>query len=185
LARNIGCSPLKIGKNPRILGRRHLSIGSNFVAGDYFWLEAVTDYEGTSYDPHIVIGHNVGITDFVHIAATNRVTIGDGVLIGSRVLITDHNHGEYDGEDQANPEDPPRLRKLSRSRTVTIGRNVWIGDGAAILGGSNIGDGCVIGTNSVVAGTVPSNCIAVGLPARPIRYYRQADQEWVRGESKR
>lgn len=183
IGKQIGCSPLCLGRNPRILGRKHLSIGSNFAAGDCLWLEAVTEYQGTFYDSRIMIGSNVRVSDFVHIAATNRVTIGDGTLIGSRVLVTDHNHGDYDGLAQTDPEEPPSFRKLSSNRTVTIGRNVWIGDGVAILGGADIGDGSVIGANSVVAGFIPSNCIAAGTPARPIRYYLKNDKAWLRGEA--
>jgi lipopolysaccharide O-acetyltransferase len=180
LARRIGCSSLRLGRNPRVAGLRHLSIGRNFRAGDCFWLEAVTDYEGIMYHPHIEIGHGVCISDFVHIAATNKVVIGDGVLVGSRVLITDHNHGEYVGTAQTSPDEAPSSRRLSSGRSVTIGRNVWLGDGVAVLAGASIGEGSVIGANSVVTGPIPPNCIAAGMPARPLRRYDRTDKAWVK-----
>ena len=180
VAKQIARSRMYLGKGPKIYGRRHLAIGSGFSAGDWLWLEAVVAYRGIKYSPMIEIGNDVAASDFVHIAATNRVVIGDGVLIGSRVLISDHSHGDYRGVEQVSPTEPPNLRRLSCDRTVTIGRNVWIGDGVAILPGTNIGEGSIIGANSVVNGTIPANCIAVGTPARPIRVYDLITKTWKR-----
>lgn len=53
---------------------------------------------------------------------------------------------------------------------VTIGNDVWIGAEALILSGVTIGDGAVIGARSVVAKDVPPYAIAVGNPARIIKY---------------
>ena len=43
-----------------------------------------------------------------------------------------------------------------------------IGAGAKILGPIHIGDDVSIGANAVVLTDVPSNCVAVGIPARVI-----------------
>lgn len=53
---------------------------------------------------------------------------------------------------------------------VTIGNDVWIGAGAKILANVHIGDGAVIGSNAVVTSDIPANAIAVGVPAKVIRY---------------
>ena len=53
-------------------------------------------------------------------------------------------------------------------RAATIGDNVSIGAGAKILGNITIGDNVKIGANAVVTKDIPSNCIAVGVPARII-----------------
>lgn len=53
---------------------------------------------------------------------------------------------------------------------VTIGDDVWIGSYAAILMDSSIGEGAVIGSHSVVIGSIPEFGIAVGVPAKVIRY---------------
>lgn len=50
----------------------------------------------------------------------------------------------------------------------TIGNRVDIGTGAKILGPITIGDDVAIGANAVVVKDVPSNSIAVGVPARII-----------------
>jgi lipopolysaccharide O-acetyltransferase len=157
-----------------------MQVGNNFRAGNHLWIEAIKEYDGVIYDPKIVIGDNVGLSDAVHIAATTSVVLGDGVLVGSRVLITDHTHGIYSGQEQSDPESLPSTRPLTRGREVLIGRNVWIGDGVIVLPGSIIGDGSVIGANSVVNGNIPSACIAVGCPAHPIRSYDRECKEWIK-----
>jgi acetyltransferase-like isoleucine patch superfamily enzyme len=184
LARRLKTTGLRIGRYPKLAGLAHMRVAANLSAGDGLWLEAVTAFAGTRYQPLITIGANVNLSDHVHVACTNRVTIGDGVLSGSRVIITDHSHGIYAGgidadHQQSSPEVRPVERKLSNDKIVVIGRNVWLGDGVAVLGGAEIGDGAIIGANSVVNGTVPAFCIAVGAPARPIRRWDFETSQWV------
>lgn len=156
-----------------------MQIGSGFSAGDALWLEAVTDYVGRQLAPRLVIGEKVSASDNVHIACTNSVTIGAGTLIGSRVIITDHAHGIYRGDQQSSPESLPTERPLSQDGVVMIGKNVWIGDGVAVLAGAEIGDGAIVGANSVVTGVVPPRTIVVGAPARVVRRWEEASARWV------
>lgn len=53
---------------------------------------------------------------------------------------------------------------------VIIGNDVWIGQGVTIMGGVKIGNGAVIGANAVVAKEIPPYAVAVGNPARVIKY---------------
>jgi len=177
-SRSLGTAGLILGERPYIRGIKFISFGTRFSAGRYLWIEAIHRYEGIGYNPKIVIGNNVTLSDSVHIAATTSVILSDNVLVGSRVLITDHNHGIYSGDEQSNPKNPPSARRLTTGQGIFIGFNVWIGDGVAILPGSSIGDGSIIGANSVVVGNIPPRCIAVGSPARPIRAYDDQSKEW-------
>lgn len=56
-----------------------------------------------------------------------------------------------------------------RGDTV-IGNDVWIGRGAMLMPGVKIGDGAVIEAGAVVAKEIPPYAIAVGNPARVIKY---------------
>ena len=179
LARRLHTSRLRIGRHPRLTGLAHIQMGENFSAGDGLWLDAITTFAGETYSPKLTIGPNCNVSDHVHIASTNRVTIAEGLLCGSRVVISDHAHGLYSGSPQSPPDQRPALRSLSKDRTVTIGRNVWIGDGCAILPGAAIGDGAIIGANSVVNGVIPPNTIAAGAPARPVRDWDTESSEWL------
>jgi serine O-acetyltransferase len=72
------------------------------------------------------------------------------------------------------------LRNTGESGSPTIGNRVDIGAGAKILGSIQIGDDVAIGANAVVLCDVPSNSIAVGVPAR-ILPRRQTMSEAVQG----
>ena len=50
-----------------------------------------------------------------------------------------------------------------------IGDNVHIGAGAIIIGNVHVGDNAVIGAGAVVVHDIPSNSVAVGVPAKVVR----------------
>ena len=58
------------------------------------------------------------------------------------------------------------LRSTGERGSPVIGNRVDIGAGAKVLGPIRIGDDVAIGANAVVITDVPSNSIAVGIPAR-------------------
>ncbi|MGA7158552.1 MAG: hypothetical protein WBY53_17025 [Acidobacteriaceae bacterium] len=178
-ARKLGCPTIVLGPRCHLRGLSHIRIGRNFQTMEGLWLEAVAANQGRKLSPSIVIGDNVSVSRSSHIAATNRIEIGDGVLIGSRVLITDHNHGDFSGTSPS-PGIQPSVRPLSCDKAVIIGRNVWIGDGVVVTPGSRIGEGVVIGANSVVTGTIPPFTLAAGVPAKLLKQYDFSKNEWVR-----
>ena len=61
------------------------------------------------------------------------------------------------------------LRRVDDPIAPIVGNNVDIGTGAKLLGKITIGDNVHIGANAVVLDDVPSNAIAVGVPAKIIR----------------
>lgn len=52
----------------------------------------------------------------------------------------------------------------------TLGNNVHIGAGAMVIGGVHIGNNAIIGANAVVNSDIPANCVAVGAPAKPVKF---------------
>jgi len=177
IGRKLDVRKIKIGSQAYLRGLSSVDIGEDFSAEAGFWLEAVTRNNDQIFLPKIVIGKHVRVSQFVHIAATHLVEIGDNVLIGSKVIITDHNHGHYSRE-HTSPNVPPRLRPLDADRRVIIGQNVWLGDGVVVTPGSTIGEGSVIGANSVVLGAIPAYTIAAGIPATPRKTFNFTTQRW-------
>lgn len=55
-------------------------------------------------------------------------------------------------------------------KPINIGNDVWIGDGVFVKNGITIGDGAIIGARSVVTKDIPPYAIAVGSPAKVIKY---------------
>jgi lipopolysaccharide O-acetyltransferase len=177
IARKLHVKKIRIGPRAHLRGLSSVSMGEGFTAGDGLWLEAIMRHNEQNFTPRIVIGKHVRVSHSVHIAATNLVEIGDHVLMGSKVMITDHNHGQYSRE-HSSPDTAPALRLLDHDRRVFIGRNVWLGDGVVVTPGATIGDGCVIGANSVVVGRIPPFTIAAGAPARPHKVYDFDNNRW-------
>lgn len=104
------------------------------------------------------------------------IEIGEGVLTGPHVFIADHNH---------NYEDPylpiyEQGVKASKDTHISIGAGTWIGTNVAIVGNISIGKNCVIGANSVVTKDIPDYSVAVGIPAKVIKYYDFEIEKWVR-----
>ena len=144
---------------------QYIKIGNHFFAGPGLRLEAWDSYREWRYQPRIIIGDGVACSQDVHIGAINSIIIGDNVLIGSHVLITDHSHG-----DPSQPESDIAFleRPLTTKGPVVIQNNVWIGEGACILSGVTVGSGAIVGANSVVTRDVKPGQIVGGVPARPI-----------------
>ena len=155
-----------------------MRIGRDFRAGRLLWLEAVSQYGLQRLEPRLLIGDRVSCSDGVHIACAFTVAIGHDVLIGSKVHVTDHNHGRYSGPmPHSSPNEAPAQRALAGA-PVVIGDRVFLADGVIVLPGSVIGAGTIVGANSVVCGALPADAICVGNPARPIRHFSDADGIW-------
>ncbi|NEM99124.1 serine acetyltransferase [Pontibacter burrus] len=58
----------------------------------------------------------------------------------------------------------------SYSDSPILGDNVELGSNVCIIGGVRIGNNVKIGAGSVVVKDIPDNCVAVGNPARVIKY---------------
>ena len=133
-----------------------LNIGSNCVVDEDAVLLLTKPF------PKLQIGDNVTIGKGSIISIKDSLKIGDFTLIGPYVQITDSNHSIR----------RDNLIKYQRAKInpINIGQDVWIGSGARILPGVKIGNGAVIGANAVVTHDIPPFAIAVGVPARVIKY---------------
>ncbi len=60
---------------------------------------------------------------------------------------------------------------VSHGHRPTIGNNVLVCSGAKVFGGITIGDNVTIGANAVVNKSLPSNCVAVGVPAKIVKRF--------------
>lgn len=166
-------SNLHIGRNVRIepgtvieLGTKKgvgtIHIGANSVIRRYAFLSCLGG--------NIVMGENCSVQCFSALYGLGGLTIGDWTRIAPHSLIIPANHRFSD------PNLEIKKQGLSK-KGVTIGRDVWIGTNCSILDGVSIGDGAVIGAGSVVTKSIPALAIAVGNPARVMKYRQLSGTE--------
>lgn len=154
------CPPLFLN------GGKYITIGNNFSILKGGRIEAIDRYGNEIFNPDIIIGDNVVINSDCHIAAINKIKIGNNVVMASRVYISDHSHGKLTTEDL---QIPVAERPLFSKGNIYIEDNVWIREGVAILPNVRIGENSVIGANSVVTKDIPANSIAAGVPCRVLK----------------
>lgn len=138
---------------------KHFGTGAEFRPGAY----AITCSK-------IELGSNVvirpGTMLFADPCLTDRgkILIEEDVMLGSGVHIYTSNH-RYD-----NPNNPIINQGHMPSKTVRLRKGCWIGANTIILAGVEIGENSVVGAGSVVTRNVPARTVAIGSPAKVVRY---------------
>jgi len=94
--------------------------------------------------------------------ATTRIEVGANCLIAPFCYLVDSDHGIARGA--LIREQPMHYAP------IRIGTDVCLGLGVTVTAGVTIGDGAVIGARAVVTEDVPPYAVAVGSPARVVRY---------------
>lgn len=93
------------------------------------------------------------------------ITIGDHVTITEGVRFVTHDGGVWVLRNEQ-----PNLDIVA---PISVGNNVFIGMGALLLPGVNVGSNVVIAAGSVVSRDIPDDCVAAGIPARPIKTFEE------------
>ena len=94
----------------------------------------------------VKVGRNFRIDHFGDIIISGYASFGDNCIVRNGVTVG--------------------LKNIDEKAAPSIGSDVNIGAGAKILGPITVGDNVDIGANAVVIHSVPSNSVAVGVPAR-------------------
>lgn len=154
---------------------RKIAIEDSVCLAASVWMNVVSNGD-LNNEPSIRLGNGCQIGRRVVISAKNLIILEDHVLLGSSVLIMDHNHEFCD------PNEPISSQGTTAGGRIIIERNCWIGHGAAIICGRGelvIGHNCVVGANAVVTKSVPACSVVVGNPGRVVKAYDPAKNEWV------
>ncbi len=132
-----------------------LRFGSNVYLGQMITIDCPL---GAALD----IGNRATFTQGIFVGVVRNVQIGHDVLIGEYVSIREANHAF----DDLNV--PIRLQGMV-GEPISVGDDCWIGRGACLLPGTQLARGVVVGANSVVSGSIATNCVIAGSPARVLR----------------
>lgn len=97
----------------------------------------------------------------------NYVSIANDVviLLGSNHKLNCITTYPYSGIDSNKTP-----QETNEKGDVFIGNDVWIGYRVTIVGGVKIGDGAIIGAGAVVVDNIPPYSVAVGVPAKVVKY---------------
>ncbi|MQM88904.1 acyltransferase [Lactobacillus buchneri] len=155
-----------VGTGLHVLGGEYISVGEGSSLGTDTRLEAISRYEEQTFIPNLFIGKRVRINQRLHVGVISKIDIGDDVLIGTNVLITDHSHGAGVIEDR---RIAPVKRNLYSKGPVKIGNKCWICDNAVILPGVIIGNNVTVAAGAIVTKSFPDNCVVGGNPARILK----------------
>ena len=111
-----------------------------------------------------VIWADVG--KFTSVAAFVRVNPGNHPM----GRITQHHMTYRRKQYGLDTEDDAEFFEWRAAHRCSIGHDVWIGHGAIVLPGVRVGNGAAIGAGAVVSRDIPDFAVAVGVPARVIKY---------------
>jgi acetyltransferase-like isoleucine patch superfamily enzyme len=93
------------------------------------------------------------------------ITIGDNAALAGHDIVLSHDFllsASFHSE----------AAKLDGFRPVIIKNGARIGAHVIILAGVVIGERSIIGAGALVVGDIPADCLAVGAPAKPVKYFK-------------
>ena len=113
-------------------------------------------------DGRVEIGSGTIFTSNTLIQCSTEVSIGKRCAFGQSTLIVDGYH-RYQDHDRHWAEQGYDLRP------IRIGDGAGVSDKCTIQ--ADVGERAIIGSGSVVNRPIPPYCLAVGAPARVVRYF--------------
>jgi len=143
--------------------RHRLSLGRNSLIET---LCVICTWHG---DVILKDGASIGIGSIV----LGPVLIGENSACSQNCFISGQSHLYEDISKNF-------LRQGVKTEQVVIGKNIWIGANSVILPGVKIGDNSVIGAGSTIIENVPPCSVVVGNPAKIIKQYDPATNQWKR-----
>jgi acetyltransferase-like isoleucine patch superfamily enzyme len=172
-------APSAIVFHPRVTFGAHIFVGDRSVL-----------YHGGG-DGHIRIGDRVhiyqdvsletaqggvltiGAESSIHMrcqlmAHGGSIHVGRGVALAAGCALYPYDHGTTLGISF-------RHQPIETKGDIVIKDEAWLGTGVIVLSGVTIGEGAVIGAGSVVTHDIPDNAIAVGVPARVVKFRSPSD----------
>lgn len=126
-------------------------------------------------NPDVLFGTVIDST----VEKSDYVSIGEGSIICAHTIITTNisigNHVIINldctiGHDAVLEDFVTLYPSVNVSGMTNIGHGVELGTGMQIIQGKTVGEYSIVGAGAVVVRDIPSNCTAVGSPAKPIKY---------------
>ncbi len=142
---------------------------NRFEVGEYSIIEDFTLISNACGD--VIMGKKVLIGCGSKIIGP--VTFEDNILIAQNVVMSGINHDYLDTRK-------PIVEQGFSANEIIIEDGVWVGAGVIVTAGVRIGKNSVIGAGSVVTKDIPAYSVAVGNPARVIKYFDFGTHKWIK-----
>lgn len=107
---------------------------------------------------------------YVNVKNFTAIGRGSSLGLGQHPLNYASTQNIFYHPNKMKPEWYQPIDYKDEHKEITIGNDVWIGVECLIMDGVTIGDGAVIGARSVVTKDIPPYAIAVGQPAKVLKY---------------
>lgn len=114
-------------------------------------------------DGDIEIQSQANISSNCEIFSSHRLVIGQGSLLAAYCYVMSGGSYELDSEISFADQDG-----YAKGPTI-IGKSCWLGAKVVVMDGISIGDRVTVGTGAVVTKELPSNVVAVGIPAKVVQ----------------
>jgi len=126
----------------------------------------------TAAGGRIILEDRVYIGEYGVVASAAEICSARDTIIAPHARIVD-----FDRQLDAPPPDTLVVQSAIRNPQsaieadpIRIGRDVWFGAGVRVLGGVTVGDQAVLGAGAVADQSVPERGVAIGVPARVVRF---------------
>lgn len=145
----------------------------NAIANPLIKKKVIEKLEGSNnlypvlIDPSVIYSKSVDFGEGTIICAGAIITVN--IKIGKHVIV---NLDCTIGHDTSIGNYATILPSVNVSGEINIEEAVSVGTGSAIIQGVSIGENSIVGAGAVVVKDLPSNCTAVGSPAKPIKFHK-------------
>jgi len=143
---------VRIGHFNILLGGRRVLLGEGAVIGRFNEINSILNplVRGTP-QPELLIGRHAVVTAWHKIDFTDRVTLGDSVVLAGRLS----NLWTHNRQDIA---------------PVSIGPHCYVGSGIQMVPGASVGGSCVVGLGAVITRRFTEDRVLIaGVPARVVK----------------
>lgn len=121
------------------------------------------------YGPQIHIGDETFVNVNAVFLDAAPIRIGARGLLAPGVQLLTVTHPARAADRTVATRQPGDAPYVTHAASITIGDDVWLGAGVIVLPGVTIGDRVTVGAGAVVTADLPSDTLALGVPARPVR----------------
>lgn len=133
-------------------------------------IDKASSYQNISFatviDPSVIMSNRVEIGEGSIICAGNIVTVD--ITLGNHCIV---NLDCTIGHDAVLGNYVTVYPSVNISGMTTIGECAELGTGMQIIQGKKIGESAILGAGAVVVKDIPPRCVAVGSPAKPIKFF--------------